>query len=58
MKMLKSWRVRIAMFLAVVGPGFITANAWIPSLQLSITVLTNSDFPRMVCSEYSLMAQN
>ena len=23
-------------------PGFITSNAWIPSLQLSITVLTNS----------------
>ena len=23
-------------------PGFITANAWIPSLELSITVLTNS----------------
>ena len=26
MKLLKSWRVRIAMVLAVVGPGFITAN--------------------------------
>ena len=26
MKMLKGWRVRIALFLAVVGPGFITAN--------------------------------
>ena len=26
MNLLKSWRVRIAMFFAVVGPGFITAN--------------------------------
>jgi Mn2+/Fe2+ NRAMP family transporter len=26
MRFLKSWRVRIALFLAVVGPGFITAN--------------------------------
>src|SRR5438094_6013594 len=26
MTLLKSWRVRIAMVLAVVGPGFITAN--------------------------------
>jgi len=26
MNLLKSWRVRIAMFLAVVGPGFITAS--------------------------------
>jgi Mn2+/Fe2+ NRAMP family transporter len=26
MGMLKSWRVRVALFLAVVGPGFITAN--------------------------------
>ena len=26
MKMLKSWRVRVVLFLAVVGPGFITAN--------------------------------
>src|SRR5215216_7132814 len=26
MTLLKSWRVRVAMFLAVVGPGFITAS--------------------------------
>src|SRR3977135_3289488 len=26
MHLLKSWRVRIALFLSVVGPGFITAN--------------------------------
>src|ERR1700737_3887789 len=26
MKLLKSWRVRIALILAAVGPGFITAN--------------------------------
>ena len=26
MKMLKSWRIRILLFLAVLGPGFITAN--------------------------------
>src|SRR5205809_5156157 len=26
MRFLKSWRGRIAMFLAVIGPGFITAN--------------------------------
>ena len=26
MTLFKSWRARIAMFLAVVGPGFITAN--------------------------------
>src|ERR1700712_6052131 len=26
MRMLKSWRIRILLFLAVLGPGFITAN--------------------------------
>src|SRR3954454_19503811 len=26
MNLLKSWRVRMAMFLAVIGPGFITAS--------------------------------